>query len=59
MTPMYVHLYLAQITVMPLFSHLHNLKAGFFVMRVIRKLEDMKAYINSKKSICICQLSVK
>ena len=36
---MYMHIFFAQIAVMPLFSHLH--KAGFFVMRVICKLEDM------------------
>ena len=40
LTPMYMHMFFSQIPVMPSLLHLH--KAGFLVMRVICKLEDMK-----------------
>ena len=36
LTPMYMHIFFAQIPVKPLFSHSH--KAGFLIMRVICKL---------------------
>ena len=49
-----MHIFFTQITVKPLFSHLH--KAGFLAIRVMCKLvtclqiteDDMKGYINSK-----------
>ena len=53
LTPMYMHIFFAQIPVKPLFSHLH--KAGFLMMRVICKLftnhRGYKKYINSKNSL--------
>ena len=49
LTPMYMHICFDQIPVKPLFSHLH--KAGFLMMRIICKLEDMKGYIHSESSI--------
>ena len=51
LTPMYMHIFFAQIPVKPSFSHLH--KAGFLVKRVIclQITEYMEGYINSKNSI--------